>query len=140
MANDSEVQLNWAKQIARMMEDQTRMMDKLCHLEQDATETKSRYNDLCAGLDKLNAHFTSTTAAQPAADNARLPNSPMYQPWSSTMSIPCAQGPPQNARQPPSGQTNYGQVDMSFTMQPPPDFATPRSGMPPMASSTEKKT
>ena len=98
MANDSEAQLNWAKQMAKLMEEQTRMMDQLCQLQQDATKAESKYNDLCAGLEKLNAHLAAPTAAQPVMDNARLPNSPMYQPWASTMnwglSLPCAQGPP----------------------------------------------
>ena len=143
MANDSEVQINWTRQISKLMEDQTRIMDELVRIRKDVAKGDPRYDDLCAGIRQISAHLTASNGGPTIPDAKGMSSSPTSRFQASTIdwgsSIPCAQGPPQYAPGQAYGQTRYDTVDMSFTMRPPPEFETPQMVVPPTATSTEKR-
>ena len=122
MADDSEVRVNWPRQISKLMEDQATLMDGLAQLRQRTTDNESRCEAMFTSVKMLTDHLITKNQA-----------------GLSTSSIPCGQGTPQNAQGMTYGKTDYGLMDMSLTMGPPMDVATPRFDVSPVAASTGKR-
>ena len=89
---DSEIEIDWSRQITRLIEDQTRLRDEMRHLKESTqnlqqTTTKclkesagfsARFDDVCSGIRGLYTHLgkPEPTAVQP--QQQQKPEVPNY--------------------------------------------------------------
>ena len=149
--DDSDVKINWQRQMARMLEEQAKMESELLKMKEanakyqediqaykdNAAKQEVRFEEICKSLESLKALAEQSAIHQTRGRDQRPEGSSDRYDYD-TDHFPLAQKTPYKYPYEAAASTRYGQVDMSFTMSPP-VLDTPHLSAVPLATSTQAR-